>query len=209
MSKSKTNAYVFFGICVLTRWFLKDIFSALVNLPIPPVLFPAFNIIFITIPVAFILLIGLVIYFLIEGIRKIKKQKFKAIFPFVLSLATFLFVTVFPVQECRIKMKYYSFKPIRDKIVKVVKESDVAYLDNAKVQLPWYLAYVSMDGEIYVNKNGDHVSVRFKYMQGDDFASSKYIKYSTDKQKENKYRNNDEDPIVKRLGDNWYYIEVY
>ena len=209
MSKSKTNAYVFFGICVLARWFLKDIFSALVNLPIPPVLFPVFDIIFITIPVAFILLIGLVIYFLIEGIHKIKKQKFKAIFPFVLSLATFLFVTVFPVQECRIKIEYYSFKPIRDKIVEVVKESDVAYLDNAKVQLPWYLAYVSMDGEIYVNKNGDHVSVRFKYMQGDDFASSKYIKYSTDKQKENKYRNNDEDPIVKRLGGNWYYIEIY
>lgn len=196
MSKSMTSTYIFFGICVLARWFLKEAYFSFA---------PLFVFFLLAVASLFVLLVAL----FIEGTIKIKKQKLKALIPFFTCLATILFILFFPVQEFRLRIEFYCYKPIREKIVQEIKESDIEYADDYKMELPWYISYVSADGTICVSKDWNNVEVDFLYIQGGELITPKSIAYSSKGLEENRCKNNEMDPIVKKLGDNWYYIEVY
>ncbi len=193
MRQSRTSAYVFFAICVLARWFINEVF----NYVFPLLIFYAFG---------FIVLVVLLIYFFVDGIRKFRKYKFKAITPFIISLATFLFVTVLPVQEYRLRIEYYCFKPVRDKIVEEIKESDVTYIDK-EVKLPWYLSFVSADGKIIVEKHESGITVSFKFFNEIVTSRSSKVVYSSEDIEEREYRAEGEYGKIEKLGRNWYYIQ--
>ena len=193
MAKEIKRAFIVFLICFVGKWFKIDICTLFV-----PFVFLYW--------MAFLGLIDYVVYTLVIGIKRIKKYKFKAITPFIISFATFLFVTVLPVQDYRLRIEYYCFKPVRDKIVEEIKESDVTYIDK-EVKLPWYLSFVSADGKIIVEKHESGITVSFKFFNEIVTSRSSKVVYSSEDIEEREYRAEGEYGKIEKLGRNWYYIQ--
>ena len=194
MAKEIKRAFIVFLICFVGKWFKINICT----------LFLPFVFLYW---MAFLGLIDYVVYTLVIGIKRIKKYKFKAITPFIISLATFIFVTFLPVQDYRLRIEYYCFKPIRDKIVEEIKESDLELGKEYIIDLPWYISYVSSNGEIIVEKHENGITVGFQFSREIVTSKSSKVVYSSEDIEEREYRAEGEYGKIEKLGDNWYYIQ--
>ncbi len=189
-----THSGIIFAVCFIAVWFTNEIRA------ICPILF-------ILYPFGFIVLSAYLIYSFFDGIIKIRIFKVKAVIPFTVSLATFLIVTFAPVQECKLWTEFYCFKYYRNKIVEELKEADLEPNMEYNIDLPWYLSYVSSNGKIIVEKQGDNIEVNFRFFKGILTSRSSMVVYSSKDIEEREYRVEGEYGKIEKLGDNWYYIQ--
>lgn len=186
---------VLFILINIFRWHLIEIFTVFLE---------PFLELFIVL-VFLISMILSIVYF----IRNVRKERYRSIIPFSISIITILIIWFVPFTNIILEIDFKMNLKDREKVVSMIQTGelvpDISY-NESLITLPKGYAHLSKGGgQVVVEREGEKLKVLFFTFRGilDNFSGFTYISDNSELQKGSF---NADLHQVRKKKDNWYWI---
>lgn len=156
----------------------------------------------------FVIFHGLFIIIIINCIKKISVNKTISFISIFIMLLTIILHFNFPFEEIKLNVEWNKYDELRYEVINLVKEDKLEFdLDTKIAILPNNYKKISQTGEILIYENSSENQMIGFFINRGMLSGSKILIYSTGGSEliedNEKYIKN-----IKKIRDNWYYVET-